>query len=157
MISSQCNKLRERATTLRQGRWSDGEDDATMMEQAADTIWELRCKLAGVVDQSDEIERLKAENVKLVDVLHEVEAEAVYAYHCLQQDCVTIANSTQHFFDKWWHAECELDRLKAENAKLRELVRKWYPHMLKRVGRDALEQWGQMDVVKELGIEVIDD
>lgn len=42
----------------------------------------------------------------------------------------------------------------AENAKLRELVRKWYPHMLKRVGRDALEQWGQMDVVKEPGIEV---
>jgi hypothetical protein len=43
-----------------------------------------------------------------------------------------------------------------ENEKLRELVRKWYPHMLKRVGRDALKQWGQMDVVKELGIEVID-
>ena len=41
-----------------------------------------------------------------------------------------------------------------ENAKLLELVRKWYPHMLKRVGRDALEQWGQMEVVKELGIEV---
>ena len=48
------------------------------------------------------------------------------------------------------------NELEAENEKLRELVRKWYPHMLKRVGRDALEQWGQMDVVKELGIEVID-
>ena len=48
-------------------------------------------------------------------------------------------------------------RAVAENAKLRELVRKWYPHMLKRVGRDALEQWGQMDVVKELGIECTDD
>ena len=46
--------------------------------------------------------------------------------------------------------------LGTENEKLRELVRKWYPHMLKRVGRDALKQWGQMDVVKELGIEVID-
>lgn len=44
--------------------------------------------------------------------------------------------------------------LQAENARLRELVRQWYPHMLKRVGRDALEQWGQMDVVRELGIEV---
>jgi hypothetical protein len=42
MISSQCDELRERATALRQGRWADGEDDATMMEQAADTIWELR-------------------------------------------------------------------------------------------------------------------
>lgn len=48
----------------------------------------------------------------------------------------------------------DLDRLEAENAKLRELVRKWYPHMLKRVGRDALEQWGQMDVVRELVVEV---
>lgn len=45
-------------------------------------------------------------------------------------------------------------QLMEENAKLRELVRKWYPHMLKRVGRDALEQWGQMDVVREFGIEV---
>ena len=42
MISAQCGKLRERAATLRQGRWSDGEDDATLMEHAADTIFELR-------------------------------------------------------------------------------------------------------------------
>lgn len=68
----------------------------------------------------NEIERLEAENAKLVDVLHEVEEDAIYAYHCLQQDCVTTANSSEHFFKKWWHAECECDRLKAENAKLRE-------------------------------------
>lgn len=68
------------------------------------------------------VEQGKAENAKLVDVLHEVEQEAIYAYHCLQQDCVTTANSSEHFFKKWWHAECELDRAKAENAKLRELV-----------------------------------
>lgn len=48
----------------------------------------------------------------------------------------------------------DLDRLETENAKLRALVRQWYPHMLKRVGRDALEQWGQMEVVRELGVEV---
>lgn len=47
--------------------------------------------------------------------------------------------------------------ISGENAKLRSLVRQWYPHMLKRVGRDALEQWGQMDVVKELGIEVTEN
>ena len=69
------------------------------------------------------IEELEAENAKLVDVLHEVETEAVYAYHCLQQDCVTTANSSEHFFKKWWHTECECDRLKSENAKLRELAR----------------------------------
>ena len=43
-------------------------------------------------------------------------------------------------------------QIMGENAKLRELVRKWYPHMARRVGKDALEQWGQMEVVKELGI-----
>lgn len=58
----------------------------------------------------------------------------------------TFVRSTVH--------DQRVDSLKAENAKLRELVRQWYPHMLKRVGRDALKQWGQMDVVKELGIEV---
>ena len=67
-------------------------------------------------------DELLDENAKLVDVLHEVETEAVYAYRCLQQDCVTTAESSEHFFEKWWHAECELDRVKAENAKLRELV-----------------------------------
>lgn len=71
--------------------------------------------------------KLKADNAKLVDVLHEVETEAVYAYNCLQQDCMTTANSSEHFFKKWWHAECELDRVKDENAKLREQI-----HWLKK-------------------------
>ena len=44
--------------------------------------------------------------------------------------------------------------LEQENAKLRELVRKWYPHMVRRVGKDALAQWGELDVLRELGIEV---
>ena len=81
MISSQCDELREKAKLLR--GHVDGLsapyvipstkelmaltmlDSADRMEQAADTILELRCKLAGVVDQSDEIERLKAENTEL--------------------------------------------------------------------------------------------
>jgi hypothetical protein len=78
------------------------------------------CGMLSVV--SRRIAEIEEENAKLVDVLHEVETEAVHAFHCLQQDCVTIANSTEHFFKKWWHAECELDRLKAENTKLRELA-----------------------------------
>ena len=75
---------------------------------------------------ASENHQLKAENAELVKVLHEVEEEAVYAYRCLQQDCVTTADSVTHFFEKWWHAESEIDRLKAENAKLRELVREAY-------------------------------
>ena len=78
-------------------------------------------------------DELLAENAKLVDVLHEVETEAVYAYRCLQQDCVTTAESSEHFFKKWWHAECmndnrlkRIDQLEAENARLRELVADYF-------------------------------
>jgi uncharacterized Zn finger protein (UPF0148 family) len=37
-VESQADVLRERARVLRQGDWSDGADDAALMEQAADTI-----------------------------------------------------------------------------------------------------------------------
>ena len=52
MLSAQCDELRERAKTLRQGRWSDGADDARLMEDAADTI-----------------EKLEAENAKLRELV----------------------------------------------------------------------------------------
>ena len=83
MISSQCDELRERATTLRQGRWSDGEDDATMMEQAADTILELRDDLqranAAVQDAEhdesmawDRVRKVEVENTKLRDFMYDM-------------------------------------------------------------------------------------
>jgi hypothetical protein len=79
------------------------------------------------VGRQVEAARLTAENAKLVDVLHEVETEAVYAFQCLQQDCMTATNSSEHYFEKWWHADCECERLNAENAKLRELASHlWY-------------------------------
>jgi CRISPR/Cas system-associated protein Cas10 (large subunit of type III CRISPR-Cas system) len=49
----------------------EGSTDAIPMDthkqlrDAANTIWYLRCKLADMVDQRDEIERLKAENTEL--------------------------------------------------------------------------------------------
>lgn len=49
-MGAMCDKLRERARALRQGRWSDGAEDAALMEQAADTIWELCNKLADLID-----------------------------------------------------------------------------------------------------------
>jgi FtsZ-binding cell division protein ZapB len=80
---------------------------------------------AYAVVPKDELDKLKAENAELVRVLHELEQEAVHAYRCLQYDCETITGSASHYFDKWWHAECQNDRLKAENAKLREEIAKW--------------------------------
>ena len=85
MLSSKYDRLRDRAHELRM--FADGlsapyivpstketigismQSAATELERAADTIWELRRKLVHVVDQSEEVERLKAENAKLRDML----------------------------------------------------------------------------------------
>ena len=67
MLSAQVDKLRERAKELRQGRWSDGADDARLMEDAADTIWELR----------DMVHKERAEADRLRD---ELEAVGTTAY-----------------------------------------------------------------------------
>lgn len=44
-VGSQANELRKRAKVLRQGDWSDGADDAALMEQAADTIESMQDRL----------------------------------------------------------------------------------------------------------------
>ena len=99
-------------------------------------------------------DELLDENAKLVDVLHEVETEAVYAYRCLQQDCVTTAESSEHFFEKWWHAECELDRVKAENAKLRELVADMLGYYAMPNNIDYKREAALLERARELGAEV---
>ena len=45
MLTAQVGKLRKRAAELRQGRWSDGADDAALMDDAADIIENLRDRL----------------------------------------------------------------------------------------------------------------
>lgn len=61
MLSAQCDGLRERAKVLRQGDWSDGAEDAKMMDDAADTILSLR----------DRAQDLQTENAKLRELLAE--------------------------------------------------------------------------------------
>ena len=85
MLTAQCDKLRKRAMELRQGRWSDGADDALLMEDAADTIEGLRDRLTvkesgtmsyasdALIDaQKNTINRLKAENEKLRELVHDM-------------------------------------------------------------------------------------
>lgn len=76
MISTQCDELRKTADELQDvldnghnytwsGFYSTLRYAQQELRSAADTIWELRCKLSGVVDQSEEIERLKVDNARL--------------------------------------------------------------------------------------------
>lgn len=90
-----------------------------------------------------QLDQLKAENEKLISVLHEVEAEAVDAYLCLQHDCELLVGELDDRFRKYWHEQDQNEKLreqlqdaehdesmawdrvrKAErqNAKLHELV-----------------------------------
>ena len=80
MISAQCDELRDAADELQNlienghnYTWSGFYSTLRYAQQrlrgAADTIWELRCKLADVVDQQGEIERLKNENARLRELL----------------------------------------------------------------------------------------
>lgn len=122
MISAQCDELRKRAKALvNLSPWFDGPKDAKLMERAADTIWELRCKMADMVDQREEVEWLKAENAKL-------RAE--------RDEWHRVAVSKQDIIDHTRDA-------RAENAKLRELC--------KDIWNDALCFEGFWDYVHDDG------
>jgi hypothetical protein len=110
------------------------------------------CGYNAYSDMVDYIDEAETDYAKLIDVLHEVETEAVQAYHCLQQDCATVTNSSEHFFKKWWHAECEEEKLKAENDKLRELCKKLYDFAWFEQPHDT--ELNFAEDMKELGIEV---
>lgn len=106
MISAQIDELRERAKVLRQGRWSDGADDARLMEDAADTIWQLR----------DDLQRANAENAKLRDganamrQLYEDELKHALAENAKLRELVA---------DMWfWHYEGHIDSESQERQML---------------------------------------
>ncbi len=96
-------------------------EEVLMTDEQLQRIHDIEYSCDSREELAERIVGLEDENAKLVSVLHEVEDEAILAFNSLREDCETITSSSQHFFDKWWHAECEADRLKAENAKLREL------------------------------------
>mgnify|MGYP006958188369 CR=1 FL=1 len=83
----------------------------------------------GIAEHAERIVALEEENAKLVSVLHELEDEAILAFNSLREDCETITSSSQHFFDKWWHVECDVDHLKDENTMLSTLVSQMYRDM----------------------------
>jgi regulator of replication initiation timing len=80
-----------------------------------------------------------------------LESELMAESERLREENANLKSLLREALEKKFSNE---DKLQSENAKLRWLVGQWYPHALRRVGRDALEQWGQMDIVRDLGIEV---
>ncbi len=132
-------------------------------EQAIDaTLGPRACRNDAKPMAQQENDRLKAENEKLISVLHEVEAEAVDAYLCLQHDCELLAGELDDRFRKCWHEQ-------DQNEKLRELVRdmwrftgtacKKYPRLFdpvapggQMVQLNAIDDFEQR--MRELGIEV---
>lgn len=125
MLSAQCDELRAMAESVGLAM----PQAATLMMEAADTIWELRNKCSNLVDERErlfranvekncDLMRLMDENAKLISVLHEVEAEAVDAYLGLQHDCELLSGELEDRFRKHWHEQ-------VQNAKLRKLVDGW--------------------------------
>lgn len=83
-MSLQIDRLRDRAKVLRQGDWSDGADDAALMEQAADTIESMRDKL----QESERHYRINLEvmgemcHPEIVELMQECHATQANYEHC---------------------------------------------------------------------------
>lgn len=112
MLSAQRDRLRTLADHLDE-RERGMDEYVRALRDAADTIWELRCKLAGTVDQSDEIDRLKEQVrwLKKGDVLHVLTDQE-------------LADHQKH--EREMHTS--IAALNDENVKLRELVRHLYEY-----------------------------
>lgn len=73
MLSAQCDELR----TMAESVGLEVPQAATLMMEAADTIWELRCKCAGMVDMRERARLAETENAKLRELVRGL----VYATH----------------------------------------------------------------------------
>lgn len=139
MISAQCDELRKTADELQDvldnGHNYTCSGFVVMMHHAqqelrgaADTIWELRCKLADMVNQSEEIERLEAENERLREAA-ERDADVMEALNL------------------------SLEESQAENAKLRDaMYTNAGKHALQHMDEDELRIWAtqQSEYIEEL-------
>lgn len=75
MLSIKCDELREAADTIGAHGVCSGDLAALqiMLREAADTIWELRCKLADLID---------VDLVRCRDCEHYTEDEMEYYHFC---------------------------------------------------------------------------
>lgn len=154
MISSQCDELRKAADELQgyegnihnftwSGFYSTSHYVQQVLHSAADTIWELSCKLASVVDQSDEMDRLKSENLWLREMLSESRQANEHLHAKLIRR--TPPGVREQSF--------EIARLKNDNAKLRDAMYAHAKrHALQHMDADELRIWAshQAELIEKL-------
>ena len=135
MLSAQCDELR----TMAESVGLAVPQAATLMMEAADTIWELRCKCADLMSE-------RGEYVWMREFMDRM------AKHCGTKDCPSLVSY--------------VDGLEAKNTKLRELVLD-YEHCSMHADCDRCEYDGttsthcplspcfpDIDELRELGVEV---
>lgn len=144
MISAQCDELRVMAESVGLAV----PQAATLMMEAADTIWELRCRLVGAEDcvrKSGELcnerDRLADENAMLWEIIADLK-------ELLPEN------------ERWYSHET-VKAISENNAKLRELVRDMFrdfanaDYELKRNhGKTFMAVTRYEPRLQELGIEV---
>ena len=132
MISMQVDRLRDRA--MRVEIFLEGSTDAIptdthiQLRDAADTIWELRNKMCGMVDARERARVLESENAKL-------RAE--------RDEWHRVAVSKQDIIDHMRDA-------RADNAKLRELAHDMWRLLLATGNDDLVLSVAVNGVVKEV-------
>ena len=141
MISAQCDELRDTAdkldkTSAVSTSWIH-HNLTPMMRDAADTIWELRCKLANMVDMRERARVAEVENAKL-----RVERDEWHR----------VAASKQDIIDHMRNAN-------AENSELRELCADMFKamkHVEDSAGMDVMVAYSPWfsPKLRELGLEV---
>ena len=142
MLSAQVDELRTMAESVGLAM----PQAATLMMEAADTIWELRCKANAELDVLHDIDQLRRD---LSGYHGQLKAHNDLQRHCERQKEQLAALQEAHkpIKDERDLYKRQADRLAAENARLRELVDyvtpiAWYA---------ASER--ERDRMRELGVE----
>lgn len=125
MLQAQCDELRAMAESVGLAM----PQAATLMMEAADTIWELRCKLADMVDMRERARVAESENAKLWEELAKARDPQRIGGQADPSSFVYAIEQLREF--RWQHATNDEDVIpyinnvvaahERENAKLREL------------------------------------
>lgn len=98
MLSAQCDELRSMAESVGLAM----PQAATLMMEAADTIWELRCKCAGMVDMRERARLAETENARL----REQVAEACMQLGGAWVRCTKLRELVRDYERCTMHADC---------------------------------------------------